>query len=396
MSVHVCRRIQLVPLALSSAVAVAVATAACGASPDVARTSAARAAKPASALSHEVSSGRIAGLPRYFADIVHVSGSVAGAGPLQIRSATSGKLVVRQPGYDALAIAAYGEGTRLVIAQQAGDRCASRLYRATLSADGGLGRLARFGPVIHGIVASVAADANASVIGYFAGPCSKSASGGYLAVLNARTGQVRRWTGVAMYGSGGSIATGTALSMSASGRVIVFTGEALGSGGKFIGQRVWALRTSASAGPLSARIRTVLRSPSSGPALSAAVLSPDGKIFYLCTVATKGTVSAHRTATQTAVITARRTSSGARTGTVAKLVAARVTWEGFGCPMALTPNGRFLLAPYKLRFGKSSTVPPVVSAEVLATSGPTRRFLSFRLPGSAGPTGQAVGVSIAW
>ena len=396
MSVHVCRRIQLVPLVLSSAVAVAVATAACGASPDVARTSAARAAKPASALSHEVSSGRIAGLPRYFADIVHVSGSVAGAGPLQIRSATSGKLVVRQPGYDALAIAAYGEGTRLVIAQQAGDRCASRLYRATLSADGGLGRLARFGPVIHGIVASVAADANASVIGYFAGPCSKSASG-YLAVLHARTGKVRRWTGAAMYGSGGNVATGTALSMSASGRVIVFTGEALGSGGKLIGQRVWALRTSASAGPLSARIRTVLRSPSSGPALSAAVLSPDGKVFYLCTVTTKGTVSAHKTVTQTAVITVRRTSSGASTGTVAKLTATGVTFqgEGAGCPLAMTPNGRYLLAPYKLRFGASTSVPPLVSAALIATSGPTRRFISFRLPGSAGMS-VATGVSIAW
>jgi hypothetical protein len=340
---------------------------------------------------------RAATPPRYFADIVRVSGSVAGEGPLQVRSSATGRLTARQPGYDALAIAAYDSGSRLVVARQAGDRCASRLYRATLSADGRLGSLTRLGPVIHAIVASVAANDSASVIGYFAGPCEKSTSGGYLAVLNARTGQVRRWTGVAMYGSGGSVETGTALSMSASGRAVVFFGEATGAGGRLVGQRVWKLRTSASAGPLSAHMRTVLSRPNAGPALSAAVLSPGGKTFYLCAVSTKGTVSAHHTVTQTAVITVRRISNGASTGTVAKLTATGVTFqgEGLGCPLAMTPNGRYLLAPYKLRYGSSTSVPPLASAAVLGTSSAARRFISFRLPGSGGMS-VATGVVIAW
>jgi hypothetical protein len=335
-------------------------------------------------------------MPRYFADIVHVSGSVAGAGPLQIRSATSGKLVARQPAFDALAVAAYGNGSKLLIARQVGDGCTSRVYRTTLGTDGELGRLTRLGPVIRGIVASVAADARASVIGYFAGPCEKSASG-YLAVLNARTGEVRRWTGVALYGSGGSVATGTALSMSATGRMAVFTGEATWSGGRFIGQRVWELRTSAPAGPIGAHIRAVLSRPDSGPALSAVVLSPGGRTFYLCTVTTKGTVSAHKTATQTAVITARRTSSGTSTGTVAKLTATGVTYMGqfVGCPMAMTPSGRYLLAPYSLHYATTTEIGPRIQVARVVIASRSVAVISFRLPGSAGMT-VATGVGIAW
>jgi hypothetical protein len=393
MPVNVSGRILLLPLAAS----LALVLVGCGAPSAATHQPAAQSAQLAAGRQHEVSSARLAGLPRYFADVVRVSGSVAGEGPLQVRSSATGRLAARQPGYDALAIAAYDSGSRLVIARQAGDRCASRLYRATLSADGRLGRLSRLGPVIHGVVASVADDANASVIGYFAGLCAKSDGGGYLAVLNAHTNKVRRWTGVAMYGSGGTVGTGTALSMSASGRVVVFFGEAIGTGGKDIGQRVWALRTSASAGPLRAHMRTVLSRPNAGPPLSAAVLSPGGKTFYLCAVSTKGTVSAHHTVTQTAVITVRRTSTGASVGTVAKLTATGVNFlgQGLGCPLAVTPNGRYLLAPYKLRYGSSTLVPPVVSAYELGTSSPARRVISFRLPGSGGMS-VATGVSIAW
>jgi hypothetical protein len=336
-------------------------------------------------------------MPRYFADIVHVSGSVAGAGPLQIRSVTSGKLVARQPSIEALAIAAYGGGGKLLIARLVGAGCTSRLYRTTVGTDGRLGRLTRLGPVIRGIVASMATDATASAIGYFAGPCEKSASGGYLAVLNARTGQVRRWTGVAMYGSGGSVGTGTALSMSANGRMAVFTGEATGSGGRFIGQRVWTLRTSAPAGPLSAHIRAVLRSPSSGPSLSSAVLSPGGRSFYLCAVTTKGTVSAHSTATQTAVITAHRTSNGTSTGTVAKLTATGVTFMGefVGCPMASDPSGRYLLAPYSLHYASTTLTGPRIQVARITVARRSVAIVSFRLPGSGGMS-VATGISIAW
>jgi hypothetical protein len=63
--------------------------------------------------------------------------------------------------------------------------------------------------------------------------------------------------------------------------------------------------------------------------------------------------------------------------------------------MALTPDGRYLLAPYQLRYGNSTTVPPLVRAAVIRTSSRARRAMSFRLPGSAGMS-VAVGVSIAW
>jgi len=305
--------------------------------------------------------------------------------------------VAQQPAFDALAIAAYGNGGKLLIARQAGDGCTSRVYRAMLGTGGRVGRLTRLGPVIRGIVASVATDANAALIGYFVGPCGKSASGGYLAVLNVRTGRVRRWTGVALYGSGGSIETGTALSMSASGRLVVFTGQATGTGGRIIGQRVWEMRTSAPAGPLRAHVRVVLSRPESGPALSAAVLSPGGKSFYLCTVTTNGTASAHATVTQTAVITDRRSANGSSAGTVAKLTATGVTSAGedIGCPMAGDPGGGYLLVPYALRFASSTETGPRVRAARISVARRSVAVLSFRLPGSAGMS-VATGLSIAW
>jgi len=396
------RRVSL-PVITFAALALACAMAGCGA-PNPASQHETVASRPETLVSNDgAGTGRTATLgpsaaklPRYFADIVRFSGSVAGAGPVQIRSSATGALVPHQPAIEALAIAAYDGGRRLVVARQVGDRCASRLYRATLSADGSLGRFTRLGRVVRGFVTSVATDAAGSTIGYFAGPCSKSASG-YLAVLTASNGLLRRWTGVAVYGSGGTVVTGTALSESATGRLLAFTGAATGAGGRITGQRVWVLRTSAASGPLARRIRAVISKPLTGPALSSVVLSPDGRSFYLCTVATKGTVSAHKPVTQTAVITARQTSDGASTSTVAKLTATGVTFlgQGFGCPMALTPNGRYLLAPYQLRYGSSTSVPPLVRAEVIRTSSHARLAMSFQLPGSAGMS-VAVGVSIAW
>jgi hypothetical protein len=191
------------------------------------------------------------------------------------------------------------------------------------------------------------------------------------------------------------VVTGTALSESAKGSLLAFTGAATGAGGQITGQRVWVLRTSAASGPLARRIRAVISKPLTGPALSSVVLSPDGRSFYLCTVSTKGTVSAHKTVTQTAVITARQTSDGASTSRLAKLTATGVTFQGFGCPTALTPNGRYLLAPYQLRYGKNTMVPPLVRAAVIRTTSHARRSISFRLPGSGGMS-VADGITVAW
>jgi hypothetical protein len=193
--IGVGRRVAL-PVITCAALTVGCAMAGCGASKQAASQVETLASKHSGASRPSATLGlSAAGQPRYFADIVRFSGSATGAGPVQIRSSATGALAPHQPAIEALGIAAYDSGSRLVVARQVGERCASRLYRATLSADGRLGRLTRLGPVIHGLVASVAADANASVIGYFAGTCVKPASG-YLAVLTASTGQVRRWTGV--------------------------------------------------------------------------------------------------------------------------------------------------------------------------------------------------------
>jgi len=337
-----------------------------------------------------------AGQPRYFADIVRASGSATGAGPVQIRSAATGALVPRQPGIYALAITAYDGGSRLLLAQQAGDECATRLYRARLGAGGTLSRITRFGPDVHGLVTSIAAAADGTAVAYFTWNCSKSVSGS-LTLLDVRSGRVRSWTGVELQGSAGSLVTGTALSMSANGKLLAFTGAATGAGGRITGQRVWVLRTSAAAGPIARRVRALVRKPNTGPALSSVVLSPDGRSFYLCAVSTKGTVSAHKTVTQIAVITLRRTSNGTSAGTVARLTATGVTFlgQGFGCPMAMTPNGRYLLAPYQLSYGSSTTVPPLVRAAVIRTSSHARRAMSFRLPGSGGMS-VADGITVAW
>jgi hypothetical protein len=68
--------------------------------------------------------------------------------------------------------------------------------------------------------------------------------------------------------------------------------------------------------------------------------------------------------TQTAVVTARRTSDGARAGTVVALTASGVTVasESFGCPMAASPGGTYLLVPYSLRYAKVTTTGPLVRA----------------------------------
>jgi hypothetical protein len=394
--IGVGRRVVL-PVITSAALTLACAIAGCGAPNLAASRTQTRVSKPAAGSRQTASAGPTsAGPPQYFADIVRVSGSVTGAGPVQIRSAATGGLVQPQPGIAALAIAAYDGGSTLLIAQQSGDGCSSRLYRAALNARGRLGRLTRLGPAVRGIVTSVATDAGGSLIGYFAWPCSKSASG-YLAVLTAGSGQVRRWTGVAVDGSAGTVAAGGVLAMSADGSLLAFSGMATGAGESLLGQRVWTLSAMAPPGPLAARSRVVLKRPESAPDLNAVALSPDGKSFYICTVASTGTVSAGRTVTHTAVITARRTANGTSAGAVAKLTAAGVTFAGesFGCPMAMTPNGHYLLAPYQLRYGNSTSVPPLVVAAVISTSSDARKALSFRLPGSAGMS-VATGVSIAW
>jgi hypothetical protein len=328
---------------------------------------------------------RMAEPPKYFIDDVLSPGSLSG-GSLQVRLSSTGKLT-QETGVAALSFAPLGSHGAFVVAQLAGNRCATRFYRTNISATGQLGKLSRLGRTVHGEVVSVAASADGKVIGYFAWPCSKSATG-YLAVLHVRIGQVRRWGDVGVYGSAGDMSAGGGLSLSADGGLASFAGDTTTASGTITGQGIWLLRTSSAAGPLAERSRLVLSKPNSGPALSSVVLSPDGRALYLCTVTTRGT-------TQVADITARRASNGDLTSNIAKLTATHVTFQGLGCPMAMTSSGRYLLVPYALRYARTTTTGPLIQMARLDVAARSVATISFRLPGSAGMS-VASGISVAW
>lgn len=378
-----------VALAVSAGLTVLVATAGCAST-----AAAPHSASPRTiAAPRDVTKSASAPGPRYFLDLVRSSGAVSG-GQLQVRRSATGALV-QQPDTLALSVAPL-RGTQYVVAERAGDGCASALYRMSVNSAGRLGPATSLGPVVRGEVTSLASAGNGRTIAYFASSCSKSASG-YFGTLRVRTGKVRRWGDVSIDGSAGDIAVGGSLSLSANGRLAAFSGAALGRGGVVTGQRVWVLRTSAPAGTLAQRSEAVLARPASGAQLDSVLLQPDGQSFYLCTVGTKGTASARRTVTQTAVVSVRRTSDGARTGTVATLTASGVTVqsETLGCPMAASPAGSYLLAPYSLRSAKVTTTGPLVSAARIDVKTKAASRISFRLPGSAGMS-VATGVTIAW
>jgi hypothetical protein len=398
-ALHPTRRVRLLALAAAGLTA-ATMTAGCTATATVSRTTGSRTTGPHKAAAMRVitqgsSQAQAATAPpRYFLDVVQFSGALSG-GQLQVRRSATGALM-EQPGSLALGVAPLGHSA-FVVAESAGDNsCASRLYRTSISAAGSLRPLTRFGPLLHGLVVSLAAAADGRTIGYFAWPCSKSAAG-YLGVLNVRTSQLRRWGDVNVEGSAGDIVACCSLSLSANGKLAIFSGAAVGAGAVITGQRVWTLTTSARAGTLAERSRVVLARPLSGPQLDSVLLSADGRSFYLCTVSTKGTISAHQTATQTSVVTARRTSSGASTARLATLKATGVTFlsEGFGCQIAASPGSRYLLVPYTATYAKTSETGPLVRAARIDVATNATDQISFRLPGTAGmnlPTG----ISIGW
>ena len=388
---HLTRRLRLRALVLLAGLAVLTLTSGCAGTAAAQRTAAAPGTSAAPRISSQASS---AAAPRYFLDLAQFSGAVSG-GQLQVRRSATGALV-QQPGILAAGIAEFGDGGRFVVAGQAGSSCASALYRTSVSAAGHVDPMRSLGVIVRGEVTALAADANGQTIAFFAWPCSKSATG-YLGVLHVRTGQVRRWGDVNVEGSAGDIVACCSLSLSADGRLALFSGAALGAGGGITGQRVWTIATSVRPGTLRQRSDVVLARPASGPQLDSALLRPDGKSFYLCTVSTKGTPSAHRSVTQTAVITARRTASGARTRTVATLKATGVTFQSqfLGCRMAASLGGHFLLAPYTEKYARSTQTGPLVRAARIDLATRAVAWLSFRLPGSAGMS-VATGVTIAW
>jgi len=373
--------------AVPAALILMAALAACGSAPG--RGAAGRST---SASSGPTSSAPATGaMPAYFVDDVQSAGAVSG-GILQVRSSVTGRLADSPP-IQALAVAPLSAPGTFAIARLLGQGCATALYRITLSAAGIPGPLIRFGPAIRGQVVAMATDADGGVIGYTAQPCgSKSATGaapaGYLGVLGVRSGTVRSFGSVDVYGTGSISAA--SLSLSADGGLLAFAGAITGTGGSAVERGVWLLRTTSPAGTLRERGRLVLASPAAGPVLASAILSPDGASFDLCDVTTSQTAP-------TDEIAAYRTSSGQLEQVIASL-AGNVPAFGLAplyCPIAASSGDRYLLAPYWLRADRAPPFAATVRvARIDLMTGAIAR-LSFRLPGSGGMS-VADGLTVAW
>jgi hypothetical protein len=129
---HLTRRLRLRALALLAGLAVLILTTGCADSGIAPRTAAAPGTSAAARLSSQTSS---ATTPGDFLDLVQFSGAISG-GQLQVRRSATGALV-QQPGILAFGVAEFGHGRRFVVAEQAGNSCASSLYRTNVrSGDG--------------------------------------------------------------------------------------------------------------------------------------------------------------------------------------------------------------------------------------------------------------------
>jgi hypothetical protein len=329
-------------------------------------------------------------VPRFFADVVTTAEA---NGPLEVRSSATGALVARQVTRIAASVSALAAtGPRsFVLAEPAiAPRCGTRLYRVRLTGRGHLGRLVPVGAELPGWVSSLAAGAGGRVIGYAVSGCGKGRPG-YIGVLDTRTGRSREWGEVNVGGNPGNVALSGALSMSASGHLLAFTGwdltgnwHVLGEG-HFTRQVVRVLPTSAAAGTVAQRSHVVLSGTLSLPALTAVALSPDARSFYLCTRTSFG----HRSARE---IAAYATATGRRQRVITTLTG---TFPSSSCQMALDPTGRSLLLTESVSNPQGYPGTPVLRlARIDLTTGATA-VLGVKLPRGAGMD-PYTGMSTAW
>jgi hypothetical protein len=273
-------------------------------------------------------------------------------------------------------LAATGDDS-FVVALQAGDGCRARLYRVRLGGQGRPGRLSPVGPELHGLVWSLAADAGGGVIGYAVSGCAKGGPG-YIGIVDTRTGRSRQWSDVSVGGeSPGNVATTGALSISASGGLLAFTGWNVAADGMFTSQVVRVLPTTAAAGTVAQRSHVVLSRPVFPPELTSVSLSPGGGLFYLS--ARSG---------RTTTVAEYRTSTGSFVEDLARL---RGTPPPAWSPMALDTSGQFLLVPYSLNQA-SHPVLNVANIDI-ATRAVTN--VMIQLPRTAGMD-QETGMDAAW
>jgi len=323
-----------------------------------------------------------AAAPRFFADTVLFA---EGNGPLQVRESATGALLVQAEHTSGVTGLAAAGGRSFVIALPVSGTCATRLYRFRLGGRGLPGRLSPLGHELHGELWSLAASANGQVIGYAISGCAKGEPG-HIGVIHVRGGWTRQWGNVNLGGvSPGNVALSGALSMSANGALIAFTGWDMAVGGQATRQVVRVLPASARPGTVAGRSRAVLSRPVTQPSLAAASLSPNGASFYLCTV------SANRTR-RLAKIAAYRTASGVRLEVIATL---RGTPFLAGCPMALDTTGRFLLVPYSLRSPHNPAGRAALLAARIDIATRATVILDLRLPANAGMD-PYIGLRTAW
>jgi hypothetical protein len=330
-----------------------------------------------------------AAVPRFFADTVTAA---EGNGPLQVRASASGRLVAEQatpgPGGVVAGLAATGAGS-FVIAEPVNGGCGTRLYRFQLTGRGSLGRLAPVGPELTGWVSSLAASAGGQVIGYAVSGCGKG-SPGHIGVFNARTGRSREWSDVNVGGNPGNVALGGAVSLSANGRLLAFTGwDVAGNwhvvgGGRFTRQVVRVLPTNAPAGTVAQRSRVVLSRPLSQPELAAVALSPNAESFYLCMMSSSRDRSVRK-------IAAYATATGGRQQAIATLTGTSIPAT---CQMALDSAGRFLLLTNSLSNPRYPGTPVLRLARIDLTAR-SAVILSIKLPSNAGMDPYA-GMTSAW
>ena len=190
-------------------------------------------------------------------------------GPLTVRDTSTGKIVGR--------VSAPPEGSGFgTVTAPAGDRtfvatvlysqshtCTSQLYQFTLNSHGQPGPLTSMHITIPGNFAEIktlAITPDGRTIAYDSLQCG--ASQGEIGIINLATRQVKIWT---TYGFDFT----WALSLSPDGRQLAFSAEDGGA---------WVLNTSAPAGPVSKRDRTMSRTA------GWAMLAADGAKLYTCSV----------------------------------------------------------------------------------------------------------------
>lgn len=247
-----------------------------------------------------------------------------------------------------ISVAAAAPGHFVVAAVPTSVTCSvTRLYRLTLTRQGGLGRLAplprgRIGGMLMSPSLALAASSGGRVIAYAASHCGNSQ--GWVGVIRPGTGQTRRWP----LRSGGVFD----LTLTPDGRTLYFnySGNYGGDG------TIRALPAGAPAGPVPSRARIVLPASSGVDAGGGIALADHGRILLAC-----------REVQSTDVLLAYSASTGHE-------LAVLHTWRNIdegSCTLSMASSGGYLLIPsigthpwrIRLSTGRARQLPKIGAAD---------------------------------